>query len=284
MNPTALLLVLAAAFLHAGWNLMVKRMEQRLAFFMLALACGSLIFSPALWIKLSIPPAIWHYAIASGLLEALYIVFLVNAYRLADFSLVYPVGRGAAPAFLALWSFLFLGERQAPLGLAGIGLIVLGLVVIGGYPLFRDRRLDKNGLRSIFLSLGVALMISIYSVIDGAAVKIMEPAGYTVLILALSAVFLLPMTLLQVRPAAITVLWKAEYKRIIAGGFLMVFTYLLVLWAYSFGAVSYAGAVRESSVVLAALAGWLWLGEEYGRARLAGAILIFFGILAIAFS
>ncbi len=76
--------------------------------------------------------------------------------------------------------------------------------------------------------------------------------------------------------------WRANWPRIIAVGGLLVLTYWLVLLAYSAGHIAYAGAVREISVVFAALIGWRWLGEGFGLARFSGALLIFAGILMIA--
>src|SRR5262249_61149302 len=61
-----------------------------------------------------------------------------------------------------------------------------------------------------------------------------------------------------------------------------MFAYILVLQAYRIASVSYAGAIREISVVFGALAGWRWLGEGFGLPRTIGALLIFLGILVIA--
>jgi drug/metabolite transporter (DMT)-like permease len=76
--------------------------------------------------------------------------------------------------------------------------------------------------------------------------------------------------------------WRANWTRIVLVGIMTMFGYLLVLYAYATAHVSYAGAVREISVVFGALAGWRWLGESFGLPRTIGASLIFFGILVIA--
>jgi len=128
----------------------------------------------------------------------------------------------------------------------------------------------------------VACCISIYSVIDGAAVKIAPPIPYTVAVIGASALMMTPAVLARYGRQAVVAEWRANWARIVLVGILTLVTYALVLQAYALGRVSYAGAVREISVVFAALVGWRWLGEGFGGWRVAGALLIFVGILVIA--
>ena len=128
----------------------------------------------------------------------------------------------------------------------------------------------------------MACCISIYSVIDGAAVKIAPPIPYTVAVIGASALMMAPAVLARYGRPAVLAEWRANWPRIALVGILTLVTYALVLQAYALGRVSYAGAVREISVVFAALVGWRWLGEGFGGWRVAGALLIFVGILVIA--
>src|SRR5215471_6591844 len=132
MPLTALGLLLLAAVLHAGWNLFVKRAKEKQVFTWWALVVGALCFTPLLIISLPLPLKVWPYVAASALMEAIYFVGLTYAYSLDDFSLIYPLARGAAPAFLLIWATFFLGERPRPLGLIGLVLLLLGLTVVGG--------------------------------------------------------------------------------------------------------------------------------------------------------
>ena len=131
-------------------------------------------------------------------------------------------------------------------------------------------------------ALTVACCISIYSVIDGAAVKIAPPIPYTVAVIGASALMMTPAVLLRYGRQAVLAEWRANWVQIVLVGVLTLVTYALVLQAYALGRVSYAGAVREISVVFAALVGWRWLGEGFGGWRVTGALLIFAGILVIA--
>ncbi len=293
MPLTALLLLIAAAALHASWNLLVKRAGEKQIFTWWALVVGSICFAPLLLFSPVLPAAVWPYVVASAVVEAIYYVALLRAYGIGDFSLVYPLARGAAPAFLALWAALFLGERPQAGGMAGLALLLLGLLLVGGAArrflslpgLVGGQPVPRGagvGAAAIGAALSVALCISIYSAIDGAAVRVASPITYTVAVIALSAVLISPAVLLRYGRRAAAAEWRANWPRIVAVGVLTLLTYLLVMQAYALGRVSYAGAIREISVVFAALIGWRWLGEGFGAARTVGAALIFLGILIIA--
>src|SRR5581483_7043980 len=120
MPPIALGLLLFAAALHALWNLFVKRAGEKQIFTWWALLVGVVCFAPLVIFGPALPARVWPYILGSGALEALYFVALTLAYKLGDFSLVYPLARGAAPALLAVWTALFLGERLTPFGLLGL--------------------------------------------------------------------------------------------------------------------------------------------------------------------
>lgn len=279
MPPFALVLLLAAALVHAGWNLLVKQAREKDVFLWWAWLVGGLSGAALLPLLPALPRSVWPYVLASGLAEAGYSLALARAYALGDFSQVYPLARGTAPALLALWAALFLGERPTMAGLLGLALLLLGLMTVGG--LFGRARQPVRGA-AVLAALGVALAISIYSVIDGAAVQFAAPLPYTIVVFMVTALALTPVMLRRYPPAALAAEWRANWSRILATGALILLGYAMVLAAYGAGRVGYAGAVREVSVVFAALIGWRWLGEGFGRARIIGALLIFGGILVIA--
>ena len=281
MPLNALGLLVFAAILHAGWNLLVKRAGEKQLFTWWALVVGMLAL-PLLAFSTPLPARVWPYIIGSAVAEAAYFIGLTLSYKLGDFSLVYPIARGAAPAFLAVWAAIFLSERPSPLGLAGLGLLLLGLIVVGGSSWWTSRKIAKVGGGALAAALTVALCISIYSVIDGAAVKFVDPTPYTIVVLSLSAVLTAPAVLARYGRHALVVEWRANWPRIVIVGVLMMVTFIMVLHAYALASVNYAGAIREVSVVFAALAGWWWLGESFGLLRVIGAGLIFSGILVIA--
>ena len=302
MSLTALILLVVAAALHTGWNLLVKRAGEKQIFTWWAMVVGTACFAPLLAFSTPLPAAIWPYVLASALVETIYYLALLRAYTIGDFSLIYPLARGAAPAFLALWAALFLGERPHAGGIAGLALLLVGLLLVGGAARRAVLRQDAVALAlsaggaaaqprwslmafagsATAAALTVACCISIYSVIDGAAVRIAPPIPYTVAVIGASALMMAPAVLARYGRQAVVAEWRANWSRIVLVGILTLVTYALVLQAYALGRVGYAGAVREISVVFAALVGWRWLGEGFGGWRVTGALLIFAGILVIA--
>jgi drug/metabolite transporter (DMT)-like permease len=281
MSISALMLLVAAAGLHAGWNLLLKRVGGSYAYLWWALALSGIICLPVLAFYGPLPGKVWPYLIASAIVEAVYYATLASAYQKEDFSLVYPIARGAAPALLAIWAILFLKERPSLPGIIGIVVIVLGLMIVGSSKLLTLRGLGIHNLSGLGLAGAVAVIISIYSAIDGAAVKLADAVPYTVIVFLLTAIFVTPIILRKYRWAEIWKVGQAHWLESAAIGVLSLLAYMLVLIVYSFARVSYAGAVREMSIVLGALAGWLWLKEPFGLVRVVGALLIFAGILII---
>ena len=282
MRFSALALLLVAALLHTAWNLFIKRAQERMIFTWWALLFGALCFSPLLLQAGAFPLAIWPYVLGSALLEVLYFLVLLSAYRFGDFSLVYPIARGTAPALLALWAALFLGERPNLAGGLGIGILICGLILVGGTSWWQQRKTSSLAGSALLLALATALCVSLYSAIDGAAVHRVAPAPYTVLVVGLSALLFTPLIVARYPLHVLVSELRLNWWQIGIAGVFSLLTYMLVLIAFSLWSVGYSGAIREVSVVFAALIGWRWLGEGFGRARLFGSLLIFAGILVIA--
>jgi drug/metabolite transporter (DMT)-like permease len=282
MPLLAIGLLLIAAVLHATWNLFVKRAREKQVMIWLALLVGVLIYLPLVLLNPINVLSIWPFILSSAIMEAIYYIVLIRAYENGDFSLVYPMARGTAPALLTVWAALFLGERPTLPGTIGISLLVLGLVVVGGKVWWSLRKAAKLSTNALGMALGVALCISIYTTIDGAAVHHVNPLPYTVIVIALTTAIITPAVLARYGKAAIGAEWRANWLRILLVGVFTMLAYILALKSYTIIRVSYAGAIREVSVVFAALLGWKLLNEELGAIRLVGSGLIFLGILVIA--
>jgi drug/metabolite transporter (DMT)-like permease len=162
-----------------------------------------------------------------------------------------------------------------------LGIIVIGLLIMGVGNLLHTPG-PKPHLRDILLAFVLAIFISIYSTIDGAAVKHTAPFPYTILVFFLAPVFTAPWMFISFGWQTLKNQWLDHHIRLISIGLLSVVAYLLVLSAYSISLVSYSGAIREVSVVLGAFAGWKLLGERLGVLRVVGAVIIFIGILVVA--
>lgn len=279
MSATALLLLLLAAALHAGWNFILKSTDEKLAVFWWALAMSSVVCVPALlWTGWPTREA-WPLVVASAAAQAGYLALLSWAYSVGDFSLIYPVARGSAPLFILSWCWLWLHERPTGSGLAGVVALAAGLMWLGATGLQAGG--PKNRL-ALGLAILVAMTISVYTVIDGAAVRLTAPLGYFLAEWCLSALIALPALLAAYGWPRLRAVALQQPGRIAVIGLGSALAYLLALHAYALAPVSYAGAVREVSVVFASWLGWRLGAEPLGRNRVAASLLVFGGIVLIA--
>jgi len=283
MPVFAVFLLFASALLHTTWNLLLKQAGEKYIATWWAILLGSAVFLPFLFFTGLPARETWSLLLISVLVEIAYYITLSSAYRETDFSLVYPLARGTAPALIAIWSVVFLGEKLSLIGILGLAVIVLGLFIVTGGNLFQARTAPPP-VRGVALALFLALLISIYSTIDGAAVKHTPAFSYAVMIFFLAPVFTTPLLFRVYGWHTLKSELSTHWVRIVSVGLLTVCAYLLALAAYGMAQVSYVGAVREVSVVLGALAGWQFLGERLGGWRVAGSVIIFAGILLIAVS
>lgn len=280
MPISAIILLLASASLHAFWNLLLKRSQEKYIAMGWQVILGGVFAFIALLFTGFPSRSVWVFLAISVLLETVYFILLSSAYTDHDFSLVYPIARGTAPAFLLTWSLLLLDEKITAGGMIGIGLIVCGMIVIGVTSLIQNQG-SKLHIKGILTALSVAVMISMYTFVDGFAVKNSFPLSYGLAIFALVPI---PTTIFNLRKYGwdkFSFAWNASRWTLSLAAILGIFSYLLALFAYSFSLVSYSGAIREVSVVIGAFLGWQFLNEEMGGTRVLGAIIIFVGILTI---
>ncbi|MBV6396020.1 MAG: hypothetical protein HFACDABA_01608 [Anaerolineales bacterium] len=283
MPPLAILLLITSAFMHAFWNLILKQSESKyVAMNWQVILSGGAALIAVFFVGLP-PREMWTFAIASTFLEIFYFLLLMYAYSDHDFSLIYPIARGAAPALVVLWADIFLAETPTTGGMIGIALIVAGMIIIGSTSLLHNHE-GKPHLKGIFLALGVALLISIYTIVDGTAVKAHPDSALPYALSMFAGVPLLttPFMLRRFGAGAFAQAWRGQGWNLALGGALGVVAYTTALYAYSFAPLNYSEAIREVSVVIGAFFGWRFLGEKMGGYRLLGAGVIFAGISLIA--
>ncbi len=276
MLPLQLIgLVLLAAFLHASWNALVKSSGDRLLVFTgvhtaAMLAGGILVlFVPLPSIK-SLP-----FLIASVGVHCLYYWSLLSAYKFGDLSQVYPLSRGSAPLLVAAGSAFFAGEFLPPLALAGVAVASIGVM-----SLTFERGLPwKHDWRPVLYALSTGLWIASYTVIDGMGVRRTENAlSYIAWLFFLEG---WPVTLytLKRRRGQITEFVRSKWLRCIAGGLAASTAYGIVIYVMSQGAMGAVAALRETSVIMAALMGTYLLGEKSGGNRILAACIVATGVV-----
>lgn len=290
MTPLSIVLILISAFIHSSWNFFIKRGNWPLEFYFWVFLGGTLFFLPFFFILSDFPALLfrapsqfWYLSMISGLIQTVYFLCLIEAYRVGDLSIVYPLSR-SAPLFTLIWAVLFIGEVLSVKGVIGIGLVTLGIYVSS----MKDFRL-KNALshsehltsRPYLLAFISAMGGSVYSIIDKIALRIIHPAIYTWLIDLWMCIYIGAYLLFR-NGDSFRRVWK-EFKREI---FIIVImqngAYLLALMALQMSKVSYVVAFRQVSALFAAGMGVLLLKESQWKNRITGALILTLGLVLIA--
>jgi uncharacterized membrane protein len=268
MPLTAFGLVIAAAVLHATWNVLLKASGDRLVTAAVQSMAGAVILAPAL-VATGIPVARWASLAASAAFHLGYGLTLIGAYDRGDLSVVYPVARGSAPLLTAAGAALLLDDSPGVWGMLGVVLIAAGILAVT-----RGRR------GGIIWALACGTFISGYTLVDGAAVRAEGGSlRYTATLFLLNAVTLGTLAIgrrgwRRFRDAA-----RSGGARQMLGGSASAAAYLLVLIAVRWAPLAGVAALRETSVVFGALAGWRLLGEPFGRVRVVAAAVIAAGVV-----
>jgi len=285
MTPSSLLLLLISACLHVVTHISLQRSYDRTAFVWWMLLWAGVLFSPIVifgWRP--IPLLGLGVMLVSSVFEALYFVAIAEAYRGADLSVVYPLARGTGPLLLVVWSLVLLREKLTVGGVFGIGLIALGLYLVNLPRLgaWREplRALRVPGPRWAILA---GACISVYTAVDKVGIGIVEPLLYTYVALWLSLLWLTPWTLWKVGWGELRrELGLSRWSTVLAG-FTTLSAYALVLLVMWRGTpASYAGAVREVSVVIGAAFGVLVLKENGSVIRILAAAMVAAGVASVA--
>lgn len=271
----ATVLVLIAAVLHATWNTLVKFSGERVLV-IASMDAVALLFAVCAVAFVTPPaPAVWPWLVASALFELLYRVLLIQAYRVGDLGLVYPLMRGLSPLVVLGLTLTFAGEHLSTQQILGILLIPCGMICLlwqgGG-----GARLPWSMLPVVGL---IGICIGSYTWIDGQALKLGAlPLDYLVWLTLVSA-WPFPALAMCYRRSAFTLFWREQWRLGLAVGLCVLFSYALVLWAMQIGSVAEAAALREISVVLVVLFGMHYLKEPFGRPRLLACGLVLLGML-----
>ena len=276
-----LVAVLGAAVLHATWNAVAHGMKDQLVgFVLLNLASGTCAFVLVLLTPLP-DAAAWPFIVGSGALHVAYMFLLLRSYGLGDFAQMYPIARGTSPLLVAVWSIAVLAQPMSGAELAGVLVISAGLIGLAfgaGLP-------GRKQLPALVAAAGTGVMIASYTVTDGLGVRHSGTVvGYIAWIFLLEAPIPVLFAFVVRGRTALAGLEARVWWQGLGSGVLALIGYGVVIWAQNRGNLATIAALRETSIVIAALIGAAFFHERFGLARIAASAVVVTGIAILEFA
>jgi len=274
VSPAAIALALSAAVLHASWNAVLRTGTDRLwTVTVMSFAMTAIAVPVAL--ALPFPPSTaWPYLILSSGLQVGYSIFLVAAYRHGELGQVYPIIRGSVPLLVTLGGFVLARQHLSVGAVSGVVLVALGIMSLA---LGKGRATPA----SILLALTTGLFIASYTTVDAIGVRETgNPIAYAAWI-SLIYGSLLPLAFIVIRGRPTLSLHSPETLKALAGGVVSLLAYGAVIAAFALGPVGPITALRETSVVFAALIGRMFLGEVLTLRRVGACAVVALGAICL---
>lgn len=275
MDLTVFLAVLLAAALHAVWNAMVKGGGDPLLS-ITHMAFAGCVFAGIGLAFVSVPtPAAWPWLLLSVFLHAGYRVALVKMYSRGDMGQVYPIARGAAPFMTALVTFFLIGEQLGRTGYAGILALGLGVALIS----LKGSRLGDLDRGAVLAALATSVWISGYSFADGHGARVNGSGpSFAIWLFFLSSLANITYGYSQ-RGAEIFTTWRAGWRQSAGATFMSELAYFIAIWAMTQAPIALVAALRETSVLFAALISIVFLREPFTVWRGLAAVSIVAGAM-----
>ena len=271
MPLSAFLLVLAAAVLHAGWNVILARADDVAAATTVALSLSVLLFAPVAALTWDVDGSAVPWIAASAVLEIAYFALLTTAYTRSDLTLVYPVARGSAPVLVLVGAGV-VGTTVGWVQAVGVVLVGGGIVLVRGLA----GNADAAGL---LLALAIGVSIAGYTLVDKEGIEHARVIPYFVLVLVPTALAALAWHAARGRLSHV----RAEVRWSTVGASVFAFAaYGLVLAALTLASAPAVAAVRETSILFAVALGAIVLHERVDRARAVGAAAVVVGVALVA--
>lgn len=268
--------VLFGALLHASWNALVKSSQDKALDTAVIHVMGSLVALPFAFIAGWPPAAAWPYILTSVVIHIAYYAALTGAYKHGDLGLTYPLMRGTAPLLVALSAAMTVGENLSTTAWAGVLGVSCGVLALGLSPhAFASRR-------AVAFALANAVVIASYTVVDALGTRTSgAPLQYVLALFALDGWPFALIVLARRSPAQVWPYARQRAPVALVGAAASLGSYGIALWAMTRAPVATVAALRETSVLFAALLGSWFLKEAFTVQRAAGTAAIVAGVMAL---
>lgn len=276
MSAAVVGLALFAAILHATWNAFLRTGADRLWTVTVMSLSVTIVALPFVFIYPLPASSAWLYIVLSACLQVGYSIFLVAAYRNGELGQVYPIVRGTVPLLVTVGGFLLAGDRLDTYQTAGVVLVAAGIMSLS---LGKGRAATS----SILFALATGAIIAAYATVDAIGVRESGHSGaYTAWVVMIYGA-LLPLMFVLVRGKLIIDMRSPETLKALGGGVVALIAYGVVIAAFALGPAGPITALRETSVVFAALIGWLFLGETLTPRRVLACTVVVLGAICLGF-
>jgi len=277
MPPFVMAVVLLAACLHASWNFLVKRTEDK-HLSMTAVVIGRIPFAAAALVFVDLPkPESLAYVLAGAVLHTGYQFFLLNSYRIGDLSQVYPLARGVAPLIVACVSVVLLGIDLSRLELAAIVTIGAGIMSLA----LARRRDGLRNVRAAALAIMTGGFIAAYSLVDGLGARTAGTSlGFYASLSILNAI-LYTSIMRVIRPGFVKRAARSHFRLALSGGGASFTAYALVVWAFTVAPIALVASLRDTSIVIALILGVVLLKERLDAMKVAATLLVMLGVIML---
>jgi len=276
MDPGIIIIVLAAAAMHAGWNAIAKTgSDPFISISLIGIFGGFATMTLLPFIPVP-PDELWPWIVASALVHTGYKLFLIQAYKAGDLSQVYPLARGTAPLIVTIFSIFFLDEAFGSFQIFGVIVLVSGIWLMGVRGSATLGRLDG---RAVFFAIATSMFIATYTIIDGLAGRI-APTVLTFLVYMTSLDgIILAIIFICVRGTSGLRQIAPFWRQGLIGGIMSNTAFALSIWAMKSAPIALVAALRETSIIFAVLIARVVLKEKMTGWRIAAALLIATGII-----
>ena len=278
LSPAVTALVLGAGVLHATWNAIASEIKEKFVAFGLIGVTEAVV--AGVFLPLTGMPASRAFVFvgASAVIHVAYTYALLHSYRLGDFGRAYPLARGTSPLLVAVGAWFLADEHLAAVQIAGISIVAASLTAI----VFAGGRLTRADVPATLAALLTGVTIASYTVLDGLGVRHSHNAfGYIALLFLLQGPVVAAIAGISLRQR-IRTLQLTDLPAGFTAGALSLVAYGMVIWAQTHGPLALVSALRETSVITAALIATLLFHEPLGRRRLGPAIAVVAGIVLIS--
>ncbi len=274
MTLTIFLAVMAAAFLHALWNALIKTGPDKLAaMLVMTLVQGGLGLIIALTREFP-TGQVWLWLIASGAFHSAYKIFLTYAYEHGDLSRVYPIARGAAPLIVLVIGIVALSDPVSATEYSGIIILGAGILMMA-----RGVFSSRESTRLVPFALGSALATAGYSLVDGLGARVSGDATtYVAWLFVFDAALFFPVVL-ALRGKAVISKSRRVWALNTGAALASYGAYAIAVWAMTLAPIALVAALRETSILFAVLIGWLVFGDRMDRQKAMAAALIVAGVV-----